>query len=202
MNFLAHFQLSNQQEGLILGNLAADAVRGDDWKNYPPDIAEGIHQHRAIDFFTDTHPLTSVLKQQIRPFAGRFAGPVSDIVRDHFLSECWSEFSEKTIPDFSEKIYEVLTRRWQELPPRLHDRAQNLVKFRWLTTYQTLAGLEDVLHRFQPRLAPNRLEIKGLLQFLETEKPTLLADFRAFYPELKTAVEKFHAPQPLENLQN
>lgn len=191
MNFLAHFFLANEQDGLILGNLAADAVRGDDWKNFPTDIGQGILQHRAIDFFTDTHASTSVLKNQIRPFAGRFAGPVSDIVRDHFLSACWSEFSEKTIPIFAEKIYEVLDRRWQELPPSLHERTRRLVEFQWLTTYQTLDGLEDVLHRFEPRITPNRLEINGLLQFLEKEKPALLAGFRAFFPELQVAAGKF-----------
>ncbi len=191
MNYLAHFYLSFENEDLILGNLAGDVVKGDDWKNFPPGIAKGILLHREIDFFTDTHPTTFLLKKQIVPFAGRFSGPVSDIVRDHFLSVCWPEFSEKSIPEFSDNIYGVLSRRWPELPEKLHDRTQKMVEHRWLTTYQTLEGLAFVLEKFQIRLAPHRLEIPGLIGFLKKEKPVLLESFRGFFGELIRHCENF-----------
>jgi acyl carrier protein phosphodiesterase len=42
--------------------------------------------HRAIDTFTDTHPVTRRAKSYFRAIYGLYAGPLTDVVYDHFLA--------------------------------------------------------------------------------------------------------------------
>ena len=56
MNFLAHIYLSGTDEELTLGNFFADSLKGKSYLKYPLGIQRGVVLHRAIDFYTDTHP--------------------------------------------------------------------------------------------------------------------------------------------------
>jgi acyl carrier protein phosphodiesterase len=55
MNFLAHIYLSGDNDLIKIGNFMADF--GKQFKNYPVDVQKGIILHRAIDTFTDAHPV-------------------------------------------------------------------------------------------------------------------------------------------------
>jgi acyl carrier protein phosphodiesterase len=57
MNFLAHIYLSGNNELLKIGNFMADGIRGKQFETYPKAIQNGILLHRAIDSFTDAHPV-------------------------------------------------------------------------------------------------------------------------------------------------
>ena len=41
----------------------ADGVRGKQYENFPREIQKGILLHRAIDTFTDAHPIIVARKQ-------------------------------------------------------------------------------------------------------------------------------------------
>ena len=57
MNFLGHALLSNKDEGLLLGNMMGDFIKGRlALAAYPKQVQAGILMHRAIDQFTDQHP--------------------------------------------------------------------------------------------------------------------------------------------------
>lgn len=67
MNFLAHIYLSGNNELLKIGNFMADGIRGKQFEIYPKAIQNGILLHRAIDSFTDAHPvLDKVRKNYMR----------------------------------------------------------------------------------------------------------------------------------------
>ena len=187
MNHLAHFHLSFNEPGLVLGNWAGDVVKGNDWQQYPPDVQRGIRLHRTIDAFTDAHPATHKLSGQIRAFAGRYAGPVGDVLRDHFLSVCWPEFSGQPLQDFADGIYNILTERNADLPPVLQERTPRMIAGNWLLAYDTPGELAKVLERLERRILNHALDIAGLGKFVEQEKEKLLADFRAYYPEIVAA---------------
>jgi acyl carrier protein phosphodiesterase len=54
MNFLGHALLSNKDEGLLLGNMMGDFIKGRlALAAYPKQVQAGILMHRAIDQFTD-----------------------------------------------------------------------------------------------------------------------------------------------------
>ncbi|MEZ5628090.1 MAG: DUF479 domain-containing protein, partial [Rhodocyclaceae bacterium] len=56
MNFLAHLWLAGPDEGLRLGAVAGDFVKGALPGDLPSDIAAGVALHRAIDVYAETHP--------------------------------------------------------------------------------------------------------------------------------------------------
>ena len=57
MNYLAHIFLSGDNRKIQIGNFVGDAVKGHAYKKFSPDFRKGILLHRAIDDYTDHHPL-------------------------------------------------------------------------------------------------------------------------------------------------
>jgi acyl carrier protein phosphodiesterase len=190
LNHLAHFFLSFQQENLIVGNHIADDIKGNDWENYPKDIQTGILLHRNIDAFTDAHPLTLQLNQQVRPYARKYAGPVGDILRDYFLSICWQEFSEQDLPIFAKDVYTKLEKNLTTFSPTLFERTPRMIAANWLVNYGSLDGITYVLSRFQNRLR-QKVDIEGLMLFIEENEAPLLDDFRIYFKEMTTFFEHY-----------
>ena len=62
MNFLAHFHLAWPDEGLVVGGLEGDYVKGQLRGALPAQLEKGIKLHRAVDDFTDAHPLILQLR--------------------------------------------------------------------------------------------------------------------------------------------
>lgn len=62
MNFLAHAFLSGDDPDVLFGNFVADSIKGNMLTNYSPEIQKGVVLHRAIDEFTDHHPVVRLLK--------------------------------------------------------------------------------------------------------------------------------------------
>ena len=85
MNYLAHLLLSGNNEKIMVGNFVADWVKGRTFDQYPEDIQRGIVMHRAIDSFTDSHPLHKHSRSFFVPSYGHFSGIVVDVLYDHFL---------------------------------------------------------------------------------------------------------------------
>src|SRR5665213_700385 len=100
MNYLAHFFLSGDKENLILGNFIADSVKGKQIELYAEEIRVGIKMHRSIDFFTDTHAVTSRSKNLLRNEFNHYSGVIVDIFYDHFLAKNWNEFSDEPFENY------------------------------------------------------------------------------------------------------
>ena len=84
MNYLAHLHLSDNNERIMVGNFIADWVKGNKYNDYPDEIRRGILLHRAIDSFTDNHPLHKHSRQIFAESYGRFSGIVDDLLYDQF----------------------------------------------------------------------------------------------------------------------
>ena len=80
MNFLAHFHLAWPDEGLITGGLEGDYIKGPLHGALPPQIERGIRLHRAIDAYTDGHPLIQQLRRDLPPGLRRYAGILIDLL--------------------------------------------------------------------------------------------------------------------------
>ena len=85
MNFLAHIYLSGENKLIQIGNFMADGIRGNNYLNFPKDIQKGIILHRAIDTFTDAHPIFRKSKHRLHEKYGHYSGVITDIFYDHFL---------------------------------------------------------------------------------------------------------------------
>lgn len=183
MNHLAHCFLSFGDEDLLLGNFIGDFVKGHDWQAYPPAVQQGILLHRTIDSYTDNHAMTDRSVARIRPYAGRYSPPFTDILYDYLLALNWDKYTDEPFEDFAAKTYRQLENRRSEMPLILQERLPKMTAGKFLHGYTRRDGLEWVLDRFSLRLAGN-FDAKALGNFFFEEIEAFSEDFNAFFPDL------------------
>ena len=183
MNYLAHFYLSGSKENLILGNFIADSVKGKQMESYPENLRYGIKMHRAIDFFTDTHAITSRSKDLLWEQFNHYSGVIVDVFYDHFLAKNWDEFSDEPLEDYSERIYSLLGMHSEKFPegPRL--MLPFMQKHNWLLSYAQVEGIRRVLTGMSRRAKfESKMELAA--DALEKNYDLFERDFREFFPQL------------------
>jgi acyl carrier protein phosphodiesterase len=196
MNFLAHLVLSGSPAttpdyaDVVVGNFAAEAVRGRaGLLAYPPAVQRGIRLHRFIDSFTDNHPVVRRTTARLRAAGlGKWAGVVADVGYDHLLARDFPRYhadAAEPLPAFSQRLYALLQARRHELPERLQHMFQYMRRDDWLTGYAQPAGLERALLGLSRRVPAAEVLTTGAAAFL-AELPAYEADFREFWPELRT----------------
>lgn len=184
MNHVAHCFLSYPDDAVLFGNFIGDFVKGKSWQTYPPGVQQGILLHRAIDTFTDNHPVARESARRIREFAGRYAAPVVDILYDHLLILHWEVYAQGLPFDvFADWAYRHLDKRAPEMPAELQRRWPHMLAGRFLHGYGSRAGLEWVLGQFARRLN-GQLDATGLCRLFFGGIAAFSADFHGFFPEL------------------
>jgi acyl carrier protein phosphodiesterase len=194
MNFLAHLFLSGPTAAptyadILLGQFIADSVPGRQLENYPPAVQAGIRLHRAIDTFTDQHPVVRRSTQRLREAGyGKYAGVISDMFLDHFLARSFAEFSTETLAGFTRRVYAVLQAYEAEMPPRVQQFFPHLVQHNWLLGYAEVEGIRRALTGLSRRATAGS-GMETATAELERNYAPYEADFRAFWPELQAYVE-------------
>lgn len=145
MNILAHIYLSGNNEEIIFGNFIGDHIKGNKLNGYSDDVVKGIRLHRAIDYFTDTHPAVRHVNTIFREKYGKHAGIVTDIVFDYFLSNNWDLFSIYEFDDFTKSTYKILNNFIRQFPKRVLGFYPFFVLNNWLKQYQSSEGISRVL---------------------------------------------------------
>jgi acyl carrier protein phosphodiesterase len=120
MNFLAHLLLAGDDEGLRLGAMLGDFVRGkQELAQYDARVQLGIMLHRHIDSYTDAQSGVRELRSWFHPPFRRYGGIIIDLAFDHELAKRWKGYSETSLEDFDRGVREMLARRNNLLPERL-----------------------------------------------------------------------------------
>ncbi len=120
MNFLAHLLLAGDDEGLRLGAILGDFVRGREaLSEFDEDVQRGIMLHRFIDSHTDSLTCVCALRSSLDPPFRRYGGIIIDLAFDHLLALNWSDYSELSLDEFDEAVREMLTRHNDQLPEQL-----------------------------------------------------------------------------------
>ena len=195
MNFLAHLLLAGPDATApayadhLLGQFIADSVPGRQLDKYNPEIQAGIRQHRAIDTYTDQHPVVRRTTARLREAGyGKYAGVVADVFFDHFLARNFSEFSTETLAGFTQRVYALLASREADFPAPVQRFFPYLVQQNWLLHYADIAGITRSLQGLSRRASPGSgMETAG--EELHRNYAAYEADFRAFFPELRAFVE-------------
>jgi acyl carrier protein phosphodiesterase len=192
MNHLAHCFLSFGDEDILLGNFLGDFVKGHDWEKYPRGIQRGILLHRAIDSFTDNHPLTDRSVARIRPLARRYSPPFVDILYDHLLAIHWEKHTQESFEAFAAKTYNQLENRASEMPPILQERLPKMLAGKFLHGYTQREGLDWVLQRFTLRLT-GQFDPQAISDAFFEQMDGFSEDFNGFFPELVAHARLFLA---------
>jgi len=182
---LAHFQLAWPDEGLIVGGLEGDFYKGLLRGELPSDLEHGIKLHRAIDAYTDGHPLIAQLRRELPPGLRRYAGILIDLCFDHYLSLHWSRFSTVSLADFSAEVYCILDKHQGVLTAGARTMAARIIEhdvlnlyLEWNTVPAAAARIGERFRRHNPFLDLNR-ELSPAKELLEHT-------FLDFYPQLRS----------------
>lgn len=181
MNFLGHLYLSGQEPLVIVGNFMADAVKGRDLSRFHPGLARGIQLHRAIDSFTDGHPLQRIGRERAHAHAGRYASVVMDLFYDHLLAANWSDFHPEPLPAFARRMYALLQDHQELMPERTRTMLPYMVQGDWLSSYATLSGVGRALAGLSRRV-PQGGPMRGAEVVLQEHLDRYTAEFREFLP--------------------
>jgi acyl carrier protein phosphodiesterase len=182
MNYLAHVYLAEDSPESMVGNLLADHVRGP-LDHYPQAIVAGIHNHRAVDAFTDRHPRVIEARALFKPPLRRYSGIILDVFWDHCLTLRWPAHAERPLAEFATHAYAQLQAYSGHLPSAFVGMRKRLIEFDLLQAYGELRNVDEALLRISQRLR-HRNPLPDGGRPLRTHYESLLEHFDAFFPDL------------------
>ena len=189
MNFLAHSYLSFSEEQLV-GNMIADFVKNRDVARLPESIQKGIKLHRAIDSFTDAHPLIHEAKAPFQPLVRLYSGAFVDVAFDYFLANDTAENSQREWQEHSQRVYAVL-RRYEEFLPEVFKKVlDKMQQDDWLYNYRNEWGIE-----YSFRNVVNKAQFldktTNVFPAFLANKDFLREKYEIFFPEIKSFAQDF-----------
>ena len=184
MNYLAHIFLSGNKMRLSLGNFIGDFVKGNQHKNYPQQMQQGILLHRAIDHYTDNHPIVLECVDFMRPSFGRYSGIVLDMYFDYFLAKNFKKYSPLPFRLFCYRFYATALLHYFYIPKRVRGFIFHFVTTNRLGKYATKQGLHgslQIMHRYKSKA----IEPDNIIAFLNNNEKYLEKQFELFFEDLK-----------------
>lgn len=188
MNFLAHIYLSGDNDQLKIGNFVADGIHGKP-HDFPAGVQKGIVLHRAIDSYTDAHPIFRQGTKRLHSNYHHYAGVIMDIFYDHFLAKNWADYSDVPLQDFAAGFYDLLDKNYDILPERSKGMIPHMTKHNWLVTYASVEGIERTLTQMDHRTknkANMRYSVKELVEYYEIFE----TEFEQFFKEIQAFVKE------------
>ncbi len=192
MNFLAHLYLSGNSEDILFGNFIGDFVKGNAYEEYPESIQRGILLHRKIDHFTDHHPVVSASKDLLREKYRHYAGVIVDMFYDHFLAADWENYHKVPLPQFTARVYAIMTERTGEMPAEASRMLTYMARHNWLLSYAQKEGIGQALRGIARRTTFTSHMEKAITD-LESHYKDFRNHFRKFFPDLMNMVASENA---------
>ncbi len=189
MNFLAHLYLSNNDEQVMIGNFIADSVKGSAFKNFPTGIQKGILLHRAIDFYSDNHPVFLKSVERLRAKYKKYSGVIVDIFYDHFLAKNWKNYSGKSLEQFAGEVHSLLLKNIRHIPEKSLLFLNYAIRTNRLVSYSTLEGIEEVLYGMSRRTKFNS-NMEFAIEDLQKHYSEFENEFRIFFEDAQKFVKE------------
>lgn len=189
MNFLAHIYLSGDNDLIKIGNFMADGIRGKHFENYPIDVQKGIILHRAIDTFTDAHPIFRKSTKKLHENYHHYAGVIVDVFYDHFLAKNWNSYSDEKLDRFVARFYQSLQDNHIILSERTKGMMPYMIEHNWLVSYQTVDGINRILTQMDQR-TKNQSKMRFATAELKEYYTDFEKEFTEFFEELRTFVKQ------------
>lgn len=183
MNYLAHIYLSGENQRIQLGNFMGDGIRGKDYLHFHSDIQLGILLHRAIDSYTDMHPIFRKSKHRLVPQFNHLSGIIVDMFYDHFLAKHWALYHHEDLHIFAQKFYKSLITYQEELNVKTRTITPYISKYNWLERYQYITDLQTILAQMDKRFSfPSNMSES--IELLHKEYEKFEEEFFIFFSEL------------------
>lgn len=204
VNYLAHAYLSFGIPDVVVGNLISDFIKGKKQLEYPDSIRKGITLHRAIDTFTDTHPVTRRAKSYFRAVYGLYSGALVDVAYDHFLANDPGVFPAEgtpgtpaaTLAAFAQQTYRQLATREALFPERFARMFPYMRDQDWLYHYRYKEGIFNSFAGLARRAA-YMPPPQQACELFEAHFADLEACYREFFPSLRDFAVRTMEDQPI-----
>ena len=183
MNFLAHLYLSFEDDQITIGNFIADSIRGNKYNHLPEKIQKGIVLHRAIDTYTDKHPIVRQSTKRLHENYSHYSGVIVDIFYDHFLAKNWSEYADTPLPHFVDNFYDLLENNYDILPIGVKRMMPYMIADNWILNYAKMEGISRVLNGMNRR-TQNKSKMNFAILDLEEHYTDFEKEFTYFFEEL------------------
>jgi acyl carrier protein phosphodiesterase len=161
----------------------ADSVRGRDYLQFPAQIQKGVLLHRAIDTFTDTHPITRKSSKRLHSRYRHYSMVIVDIYYDHFLARNWDAYSDVSLEKFTDNFYTLLEENLHLMPETVQQMTPYMITDNWLLSYRDLEGIHRVLKGLNRRTGL-KSGMDQAVEELEDFYGEFEAEFTAFFDEL------------------
>lgn len=188
MNFLAHIYLSGDNDLIKLGNFMADGIHGKP-DRFPPDVQKGILLHRAIDTYTDAHPIFRQGTKRLHPHYHHYAGVIMDIYYDHFLAKNWGGYHDKPLSEFAAAFYKSLEDNYSILTDKTKTMMPYMIKHDWLGSYATVEGIAGILSQMDNRTG-KRSGMTDAVNELKEYYSEFEAEFTEFFRDIMNFVKE------------
>ena len=186
MNYLAHLFLADDTAESRIGNMLGDFVTPETELQFSPEIRKGIALHRAVDKFTDSHPIFLRSKSRISDDFRLLKGIMIDIFYDHFLAKNWENYADQPLELFAEEVYGQFSNHFEMLPPRMQHMMPVMIRGNWLVTYREIRGIAWVLKGMSGRISRPNILHRGIHSL--TGK---YAEFETDFVEFFAALQQF-----------
>jgi acyl carrier protein phosphodiesterase len=184
VNVLAHALLAGDDAALRLGGIMGDFVHGNPDQAIPARVRDGIHLHRAIDSFTDSHDEVHAARERLPAPFRRYAGILLDMWFDHCLARDFARWSDQPL----EVVSTNLRRELHAAGPLLPDSLNRFLGYmdandlpagyaRAEAIGKALKGISQRLTRANP--------VGDAMPLLLSEDAFLQGTFERFFPQLQ-----------------
>lgn len=194
MNFLAHIYLSGDNDLVKIGNFMADGIHGKP-DHFPIEVQKGIKLHRAIDTYTDAHPIFRQGTKRLHSRYHHYAGVIMDIFYDHFLAKNWINYHKQPLIEYTLAFYRSLEDNYEILTEKTKGLMPYMVQYNWLASYATIEGIGRILSQMDNRTKNRsgmKTSVEELVEFYkeyETEFTDFFEDIQLFVKEKSAEID-------------
>lgn len=162
----------------------ADGIVGNKFEHYPKEIKQGIHLHRAIDTFTDSHDIVKQSKRRLHERYKHYKGVIIDIFYDHYLAKNWQEYSAIPLDVYVQSVYHLLQDNMDVLPEKTQYMLPYMIEYNWLYNYQFTEGIQRVLNGMNNR-TKQKSQMHLAVEDLKDHNKEFEQDFTLFFNDLQ-----------------
>ena len=188
MNHFAHLVLAQATVESTVGNLLGDFARGLEPQQLTPGILAGLQNHRAVDRFTDNHPLVQEMKLGFSSRRRRFAGIALDIYFDHLLIQHWDRFDKRSLAGLIAGFYQRMTEGRELMPgENMRQVTTRMIEYDWFGSYRELDAIAEALDRVARRIRFAN-QFGNAIEDLQRNHEMIRDGFFEFFPQLQQHV--------------
>ena len=193
MNFLSHLILAGDDEGLMLGALLGDFVRGRSaLAAYPSDVQLGIKLHRHIDQSVDSLPDVVGLRGLFKKPFRRYSGIIIDMAFDHQLANRWADYSSESLESYDLRVRRLLNDHEPLVPSGLKRFMSYADRRGLFASYRNESEILLSLSGIGTRLSrPNPLN--RVVEIWPDLLPRFESSFESVFLQVKTDVKEWLA---------